>query len=572
MNENIYETKIFSLPKRILVLLGLLLILVVPRIIALDTFVVTDEPAWIYRSANFYYALGQRDFSQTFQKYHPGVPVMWIEAASFLINNPEYRGMGPGYFDSYHEFNDFIQTTDIDVHQILITSRLITSVLNLIILMLALAILSEFISLEILIIISLLIGFSPYYLGYSRLAHLDGIQSTSMFLSLVAYWSYSYTKRNKKLYIILSAIATAIAFLTRLPGILIMPILLGITLINYFNSKKLFNINTLKEKKSWWMQTVKILLLWIVVFLLACLIIWPALWVDFKVIFLQFMAPLNFVDSTQEAVITIKYSNPLGYYSRYLIAYLWGTTPITLLGLMIAGVAYIKRFGPFRKKINREIALVFFCAGIGFLAFMTIPAKSASRYILFSFMSMDVISAFGIVAVKDIISRNLDSKHQLFYSSFLLVISLVYIVGTMQTYPYYINYYNPLMGGSLKAGQSRFVGYGEGLDQAGRYLSQKPNAEDLTALSWYGFGSFSYFFPGQALHISTAQPWSEKFLSMMERSDYLVVYTNQWYRKIPPELFDILKTVEIEHAVWVGNIEYARIYKISDIPLVGITP
>ena len=144
-------------------------------------------------------------------------------------------------------------------------------------------------------------------------------------------------------------------------------------------------------------------------------------------------------------------------------------------------------------------------------------------------------------------------------------ILIAYAVGTLQTFPYYISYYDPLLGGSKKAGETRFVGYGEGLDEAGRYLAQKPNADQLTAMAWYGNGCFSYYFPGKTNYFNAHLSWAD-FLEK-ERSDYLVVYTNQWYRRQPPELFDILERVKPEHSVWIDNIEYVRIYKVSDIPL-----
>ena len=46
------------------VLLGILL----PRAIKLDQFVTADEHLWLNRSANFYFALGQRDYAVIY--YH----------------------------------------------------------------------------------------------------------------------------------------------------------------------------------------------------------------------------------------------------------------------------------------------------------------------------------------------------------------------------------------------------------------------------------------------------------------------------------------------------------------------
>ena len=49
----------------------------VPRVLGLDAFVTADEPGLLFRSANFYQALADRDFANTVQLEHPGVTVLW---------------------------------------------------------------------------------------------------------------------------------------------------------------------------------------------------------------------------------------------------------------------------------------------------------------------------------------------------------------------------------------------------------------------------------------------------------------------------------------------------------------
>ena len=69
-------------------------------------------------------------------------------------------------------------------------------------------------------------------------------------------------------------------------------------------------------------------------------------------------------------------------------------------------------------------------------------------------------------------------------------------IVALQTYPYYLSYFNPLMGGSQRAPQVLMIGWGEGLDRAARYLNDKPDADQLYVMSWYFPGCFSYFFKG----------------------------------------------------------------------------
>jgi hypothetical protein len=67
-----------------------------PRGFGLDRFVATDEVAWLWRSANFYYALGQRDPTAVKVNRSPGLVTMWVNTAAFLIEFPEYRGLVRG--------------------------------------------------------------------------------------------------------------------------------------------------------------------------------------------------------------------------------------------------------------------------------------------------------------------------------------------------------------------------------------------------------------------------------------------------------------------------------------------
>jgi hypothetical protein len=104
------------------------------------------------------------------------------------------------------------------------------------------------------------------------------------------------------------------------------------------------------------------------------------------------------------------------------------------------------------------------------------------------------------------------------------------------------------------------IGWGEGLDQAARYLNQKPEAAEMGAVSWYNLGPFSYFFNGEAHHLSylpdvSPQDW-EKFLA----NNYAVVYIHQWQRGISDQVLEYLSQRTPEKTIWINGIEYVRIY------------
>src|SRR3989304_4393433 len=78
----------------------LLFLFLALRLPALGRFVTTDEALWLRRSANFYLALSNGEWNQTFQSPHPGVVTLWAGAAGFWLEFPEYSRVG---FDPIHD-------------------------------------------------------------------------------------------------------------------------------------------------------------------------------------------------------------------------------------------------------------------------------------------------------------------------------------------------------------------------------------------------------------------------------------------------------------------------------------
>jgi hypothetical protein len=144
----------------------------------------------------------------------------------------------------------------------------------------------------------------------------------------------------------------------------------------------------------------------------------------------------------------------------------------------------------------------------------------------------------------------------------ILGISIIQAAAIIQTFPYYLTYYNPLMGGSAKAPEVMMIGWGEGLDQAARYLNDKVEGEKLRVLAWYPDGSFSYFFDGDVL--GSAEEWEETKVEL-SRSDYAVLYANQWQRYLPfPQYVDYFARSKPEKTIYIDGLEYIRIYNLAD--------
>jgi hypothetical protein len=103
------------------------------------------------------------------------------------------------------------------------------------------------------------------------------------------------------------------------------------------------------------------------------------------------------------------------------------------------------------------------------------------------------------------------------------------------------------------------IGWGEGLDQAAQYLNEQPGRSRVSV--WYRDGCFSYF--------STKPSFSydvNATLDDVRSSDYLLIYRDQWQRKLPSaEFLERFKDVEPEHIVTIGNLDYVWVYNLHEL-------
>jgi len=570
--------------RQIVLVLVLTLIIWLPRGFEIDRYVATDEVVWLLRSANFYYALGQKDYAATYIKEHPGVVTMWAGTAAYMLDFPEYRGFGQGYFESdkYWMFEDFITSKGVIPHDVLITTRLIMVILNTLLIAVAFVFARLLFGTFPALIGFLLIAFDPFHVSITRLAHLDGPVSSFLFLSLLAFLAYLYCGR-RLFYLLISAIAGGLAVLAKLPGLIIAPAVVLIALIGYLNERK-DKLRSLSDKAVGLVDSlIKPLVLWGIVFLIAVMLFFPVMWVNpinsLKQLVLSPLTVGKVIQVVEDdlpseggeimkpAEIRFTFSSKsLRYYLRYPRRYLWNATPVILFGLVAALAAYVYKFSLFKaKKVRRSvIGLLLFL--VVYTLFLTFASKTSDKYYIPVYPVLDLIAGLGCyVCVNWIGKYKPFAGKRIFPYLALSAIILVQIVGTMRTYPYYSVYFNPILGGSRRAGEVLSVGSGEGLDLAAEYLNNKPDAEDLKAMSWYGNGPFSYYFVGEASPL-WSDIWNEKKISEFKEMDYLVVYSTQWARGMPLGLFTHLTGVEPEHSVWINNIEYARIYDVNTLP------
>jgi hypothetical protein len=548
-----------------------LLAICLPRATKLDQYVTPDEHLWLTRSANFYFALGQRDFASTYQKEHPGVTIMWAGTFGFLLRFPGYRGSGVGQLTA-PEFNYYIENVaHVPPLDLLVVARAIVVLGHTLVLFLAFLFALQLVGFWPAVVGFLLIAFDPFHLALTRVLHLDGLFSNLVLLSVLAFTNY--LTRHRWYDLLISGLAAGAGWLTKSPALLLGPIIVLLSLIFVF--RELLGTKGILPfiRKSW--QAVWPVLLWFFIGATLFVALWPAMW----------KAP----DESLEAIFTkaetyateghrsslffngeVIESGQLGieYFNFYPLTYLWRSTPVELLGLLLACLAAINHWKPFKQ--NRTWITIWgllLIVGVYTIG-MTLGSKKFDRYLITIYAPLDIIAGIGWVAFAGWLQMQLKNRvnpRLVFLLPTLILVGVVVVqaAGSLNTFPYYFSSYNPLMGGSQKAPQVMQIGWGEGLDQAARYLNTKKSAADLHVISWDSPGCFSYFFNVNSRHLGSEWKPGTSYRKSFFNADYAVIYIHQWQRQLIPDwLLDFLTNRSPEHTVWINGIEYVRIYRI----------
>jgi hypothetical protein len=192
---------------------------------------------------------------------------------------------------------------------------------------------------------------------------------------------------------------------------------------------------------------------------------------------------------------------------------------------------------------------------------MNMGGKKFDRYLIVIYPALHLVSAAGWVGLL----RRIFGRWRITLprrSSFLILLLLGILVvwqflAMHSVFPYPHSYYNPVLGGSQRAAQVMQVGWGEGLDAAGRYLSEKPEGDQLTVASWYR-SVLAYYFDGEIVSINAESSPGRN--AAIQSADYAVLYIHQWQRDIPPALLEQFAALTPEHIIEINGLAYVWIY------------
>lgn len=568
VNNSQTTAKINIRVQTILATIVIILAVWLPRGFALDRFVTVDESRWLIRSANFYQALTAGDLVNTFQHGHPGVTIMYAGTMGFLWQFPEYSQLSNEQLvwdDPSMEKLEQMGHKPIDL---LVAGRTFIVLFNTLAITLAFLYARRLVGLWPALFAFLLIALDPFHIALSRFLHPDSLLSTTMLLATLAMMAYWFAGR-RTIDLVAAGFYTAIAWLTKTPAVFLLPMMGLLSLIElgvHITKCPGWRWGDFVSRSSLW-RLLQSWLIWGSVTLVAYVALWPAMWV----------APL----ATISQVLTISsdyatdghsssvffngriYNGDPGFWF-YPINYLWRTTPVVMAGLILLLAALLWRGSFARRKAILLTVIGLTAAAFFFFIFMSLGAKKFDRYLLPIFPSLDFAAAIGWSAlVVGVAAWNKTARVQ--GSRYLAMALVVLAIGgqaalALPTYPYYLSYYNPIMGDKAKAEEVMLIGWGEGLDEAARYLNQISDPATTlattaatTTATWYERGPFSFFY--NDISVSNRFLW---------QSDYTVVYNHQWQRELPSRrTMAYFDTLDPMHTVRINGIDYAKIYDVA---------
>lgn len=527
----------------------------------LEQFKLTDETKWGFRSANFSLALHQGDYSRTFQRSHPGVTTMWAGSIGLRVSIPDYVERAQGYIENTTYRTD-LQKAGLGVMQIIVPGRQVVIATSMIVLVICYYYLRRLLGALGALVATVLIAFDPFFLAHTRILHVDGLLSIFMYLAVVAFLGYLRSGKLRDL--IISGVAGGLTWLTKTPGIFIAA---GIVLFALLAWARGIQDREWRKVLKGSYQFALPVLMWGVVGVVTFFLLWPAMWVQ-PVEVLKQLARESLDYAVQGHTSPVVFNGtifrdgivPRSLWYYYPLTYLWRSSPIVVIGLVLATIAYFYKLAPLNLSNRGHVFINLVVFAVGFMIFMNFGSKRSDRYLLPIVPVLSVVAGLGWVALAGWVSKMIGSLRRNLYSGVFIGIPLVvHITFALAHAPYYLSFFNPLMGGVQKAPEILQIGWGEGLDQAARYLNAKPGAEHMTVASWYE-RVFSEFFVGRTINIEDQVRISKNEIEDILSADYIVIYYHQLQRGMPENLLEIIGDQDPIHRVWINGLEYVRIY------------
>jgi len=537
---------------------GLFLLALTPRIVDLDVFITPDECLWIERSGLFLEALLRADWAATFQVGHPGLTTRWTGVLGILVTYlPRLQMVSGRWLAAGRPFQDLLVDMSAHLSGVLAATRYPTAILTSMGVVGLYFLVRPLFGQHAALLSAVIMIWEPFYLALSRVIHHDALTTTFMTLSLLSFMVYLREHRSF-LYLVLSGLAAGLAFLSKAPSLFLVPFTALLSLGAYrARRESLWPLDwhgVAELGRDW--------AIWGFIATLVFVILWPAMWVDpLGTIIRMFGAAGELVETGHRQFFFGRVTTDPGIWF-YPVVFLFRVTPLTLVGVILGIIVLVK------AKDEARLAWPLAAYIVLFTLFISLSSKKNDRYLLPVFPALNILAAVGFWESARVIQQKFRSCAAAWVpkTCYLLPVSCLVVQAAfaLPHHPYYLTYYNPVLGGAHVASKVLLVGWGEGLEQAARYLNAREEMQKGRVLAWYSALGFNTFFRGESRELSPErQPADDVWL--WYESDYVVLYINQVQRSLPDaRTLAFLRSLEPEYTVRLRGLEYAWVYKVPE--------
>ncbi|NJM06646.1 phospholipid carrier-dependent glycosyltransferase [Candidatus Gracilibacteria bacterium] len=570
-----------------------------PRTSGLADFYTVDEAYyWQHRVTNFVNALSTSNWSATNLTGHPGVTTMWLGAIGRW---------------SAAQFGMSVPVDDLGVIQ-LSHMRLPLAMVNALAVLLGYLLLRRLMRPSAAFIAALFWALSPFLVAHGRLLHVDGLLTSFTTLSLLALLAATAPRNDGApassphlLLLLLSGACAGLALLTKSPSLLLPPLAILILAVTKFqqlvsaqhslSEQKLgcrilhtaapadenaffttrtntpVLLTTLQQSAASVIWATRWWFLWLLPALGICYMLWPAMWVDASGAIGAVIAEISGNAAQAHNSGNFFLGRPIDDPGPlfYPTVILWRAGAPLIIGLnlllllvLLNGVA--RRNSAFAARVSstidvreRRTAAWLGCFLLLLVLALTIMPKKFDRYLLPAWPALEILSAVGLVATFDLAKSFVPYLQPLFLrvGSFAAILGCgIALLNPLLSYqPYYLAFFNPLLGGGAVAQSALLTGWGEGMDKVGAWLRARPDLTSGPVLSWQP-ATLSPFLPAEVTVYDLTTD------TIAQAANYAVVYSGIAARdqRIVAEAF-ALQTPPL-YTLRIGGVTYATVHQL----------
>ncbi|MBI4009257.1 glycosyltransferase family 39 protein [Candidatus Roizmanbacteria bacterium] len=307
----------------------------------------------------------------------------------------------------------------------------------------------KYVSLVVGIIAAIILSTLPFFLGLSQLATLESF--IMLFFTASVYALLNFLDKSSKKNLIVAGIMLGLALQTKFTNFLLIPLFIWIYLIWFiYNNKKKGKFS---NKKGAFIFSIAFFIFFL---------LWPMPW---------FHLPDVAKSIYELRVTTTAHSIPEVFFGRlmfvpkiYYFIQLLITTPLVILLLLLAG---FKRISDKRTWIMYSLIAWFLISFV--LSFYNLRQHGV-RYIIQIYAPLSLIAAIGFDYIVGKFTKKQFVKLLCFIPILIYMIIILFKIS-----PYYLDYFNGVVGGTKGVYEKRMFQlgwWGQGLREAGLFLTE----------------------------------------------------------------------------------------------------